>query len=242
MEVPEFARNMINSLGLNETVGECGIVFTGECAKHLLSKCLGYGVVAGSSLVKVPQILNIVKSGSVEGISRSAVLLELVGYILTVAYCFAQQFPFSTYGESLFLMISGSVLAALVCRVHWSIATAVIAAVFSIVFTRIIPLPVLTAGQTATIPIFIISKIPQIILLFRTRNPGELSLITYSLNTLGAAARVFTTLQELGDPLMLTSSSLSTLLNGTIALQIVIFSRGAKKEVPKKEEEENKSQ
>jgi len=229
MEVPAFVRSIIGSLGLTEAVGECGVVFTGVCFRQLLSKCLGYAVVVGSSLVKVPQIAKVVKSGSVEGISRSSVLLDLVGYVLTVAYCYASAFPFSTYGESFFLMLSGSILAALACRVHWALAGSMLTGILLLVFSRIVPLPILAVGQTITIPIFIVSKVPQIVLLFRTKSAGQLSLITFALNTLGAAARVFTTLQELADPLMLTASSLSVLLNGTIALQIVIYSRNDKK-------------
>ena len=36
--------------------------------RSLLSKVLGYGVVVGASIIKLPQIINVITSGSVEGI------------------------------------------------------------------------------------------------------------------------------------------------------------------------------
>ena len=230
MQVPEFVQEGLARLGLKEVVGSCGVVFTGACARQLLSKGLGYGVVAGSSLVKVPQIAKIVRSGTAEGVSRAAVVLDLLGYVLTVAYCHASAFPFSTYGESFFLMLTGAVLAALACRVPWALAAAGLAAVLAAMHMRVLPLAVLAWGQAATIPLFVVSKVPQIVLCARRRSAGQLSLATYALNTLGAAARVFTTLQELADPLMLATSVLSVLLNGIIALQIVYYSRKTEKQ------------
>ena len=40
-----------------------------ECIKFTISKGIGLAIVLGSSILKVPQILKIVSSGSVEGIS-----------------------------------------------------------------------------------------------------------------------------------------------------------------------------
>ena len=232
MQVPEFVQECVGRLGLKEAVGECGVVFTGACARQLVSKGLGYGVVAGSSLVKVPQIAKIVRSGTAAGVSRAAVVLDLLGYVLTVAYCHASAFPFSTYGESFFLMLTGAVLAALACRVPWALAAAGLGAVLAAMRARVLPLAVLAWGQAATLPLFVVAKVPQIALCARTRSAGQLSLATFALNTLGAAARVFTTLQELADPLMLAASTLSVLLNGTIALQIIYYSRNSKKQSP----------
>ena len=125
-----------------------------------------------------------------------------------------------------------AVLAALACRVPWALAAAGLGAVLAAMRARVLPLAVLAWGQAATLPLFVVAKVPQIALCARTRSAGQLSLATFALNTLGAAARVFTTLQELADPLMLAASTLSVLLNGTIALQIIYYSRNSKKQSP----------
>ena len=44
--------------------------------------------------------------------------------------------------------------------------------------------------------ILIASRLPQIFQSFQNKSTGQLSVITYGLNTVGAAARIFTTSQE----------------------------------------------
>ena len=46
-------------------------------------------------------------SGSGEGISLAGVLLELTALTMTTAYSYSQGFPFSSYGESVFLSVQG---------------------------------------------------------------------------------------------------------------------------------------
>lgn len=75
------------------------------CLKYSLSKVLGLGIVLGGSIVKVPQILKIVKSGSVRGLSLSSYLLDTASLFITVAYNIRNKFPWSTYGENVFLLI-----------------------------------------------------------------------------------------------------------------------------------------
>lgn len=66
---------------------------------------LGLGLVAGGSIVKVPQILKIVNSKSAKGLSLSSYLLDTAGLAVTVAYNYRHAFPWSTYGENVFLVI-----------------------------------------------------------------------------------------------------------------------------------------
>ncbi|XP_014749377.1 PREDICTED: mannose-P-dolichol utilization defect 1 protein [Sturnus vulgaris] len=64
------------------------------CLKILLSKVLGYGIVAGSVLVKVPQLLKVWGSRSGGGLSLPSVLLELLALGGSVSYGWARGFPF----------------------------------------------------------------------------------------------------------------------------------------------------
>jgi hypothetical protein len=77
------------------TVHECvssflSFSFTSVCFKFLLSKLLGTLIIVGSLIIKVPQIVNIIKSGSVEGLNIGMYLLELAGYTIGWAYCYNQ--------------------------------------------------------------------------------------------------------------------------------------------------------
>ena len=97
-------------------------------------------------------------------------------------------------------------------------------------------LPAITRLFDATNLILIAARLPQIAQNFAARGTGQLSGVTYGLNTAGAAARVFTSAQE-GAPAMVRSYIISTALNATILMQILAFgssgggggARGAKR-------------
>ncbi|KAK4478271.1 hypothetical protein RD792_017558 [Penstemon davidsonii] len=73
-----------------------------DCLLPLISKLLGYCIVAASTTVKLPQILKILKHSSVRGLSLVAFELEVVGYTIALAYCLHKGLPFSAYGELAF--------------------------------------------------------------------------------------------------------------------------------------------
>ncbi|XP_064438708.1 mannose-P-dolichol utilization defect 1 protein isoform X6 [Mirounga angustirostris] len=65
------------------------------CLKILLSKGLGLGIVAGSLLVKLPQVFKILRAKSAEGLSLQSVMLELMALTGTMVYSITNNFPFS---------------------------------------------------------------------------------------------------------------------------------------------------
>jgi hypothetical protein len=48
-----------------------------DCIKFTISKGLGFGIVAGSSILKLPQIIKILSSGSVEGLTPISWYIEV---------------------------------------------------------------------------------------------------------------------------------------------------------------------
>merc|ERR1712029_82489 len=82
-----------------------GAVTDVPCLKMLLSRSLGTAIVAGSTMVKLPQILKIIGNGDAAGLSFLGVLLELLAVTANGAYSFSQGFPFSAYGESVFMSL-----------------------------------------------------------------------------------------------------------------------------------------
>jgi uncharacterized protein with PQ loop repeat len=85
-----------------------------DCLLPLASKLLGYAIVAASTTVKLPQILKILKHGSVRGLSVASFELEVVGYTIALAYCIHKGLPFSAYGELAFLLIQAIILVAII--------------------------------------------------------------------------------------------------------------------------------
>ena len=70
----------------------------------------GYAIVLGAVGVKLPQMLNIVKAGTVAGLTSSTYILELACYTIFGMYNMRKGFAFSTYGENIFLALQNLVL------------------------------------------------------------------------------------------------------------------------------------
>merc|ERR1711936_294008 len=166
-----------------------------DCWKMFISRGLGIAIIAGATCVKLPQIIKIAKSGSAKGISFTGTLLELVAVTANGAYSFSKGFPFNSYG----------------------------ATVFAITTPGLVPANVLWYGQAANIPMIVLGKMIQAIANFRQGHTGQLSALTVFLLALGSLARVFTSIQETGDSVVISTYICSTMVNLILAGQVLYY-------------------
>eukprot|EP01135_Chromosphaera_perkinsii_P001056 Nk52_evm6s158 gene=Nk52_evmTU6s158 len=207
-----------------------------DCIKLVISKVLGMAIIAGSLLIKLPQIFNILKAQSGFGISLSSFLLECVGYIITVAYNYARRFPLSTWGEYLNLTAQDMVIIILLFHFSGRIVECILflslaASGGYLIYFELVPMRILLLAQAATIPIFTLSKLPQIWQNYSNQHTGLVSGATTFLNFAGSWARVFTTLQEVNDPLILTGFLVGSGLNTVLFFQLIYYYSNTKKAV-----------
>ncbi|KAM8974518.1 mannose-P-dolichol utilization defect 1 protein [Pelodytes ibericus] len=198
------------------------------CLKILLSKVLGIGIIAGSILVKVPQIVKILKSGTAEGISFQSVLLELVALSGTMVYSITRGFTFSAWGEVLFLIIQTLIIAFLIQHLGGRTTGGILLlgiyfALVALLLSSLTPMAVITALQTFNMPAVIFSRLIQVISNYRNGHTGQLSAVTVALLFLGSLARIFTSIQETGDPLMSLTYVVSSTCNGVIFVQLLYY-------------------
>jgi len=198
------------------------------CLKIAISKCLGYGIVVGSAMIKIPQIIKILQASSVEGLSLLSFLLELIALTATASYSFAKNFPFSAWGESLFMSIQTTLL---VVMYFYYTNKPLLAVLFPLLYGAIVyvlvsgltPMAVLVQLVSLQVAFLVISRLLQIVANFRNGHTGQLSFIMVLLLFLGAMARIFTTIQETGDKVMLVSFLISTALNATLVFQVLYY-------------------
>ncbi|KAF3512861.1 hypothetical protein F2Q69_00000982 [Brassica cretica] len=209
-----------------------------DCLFPLVSKLLGYFLVAASLTVKLPQIMKILENKSVRGLSVAAFEFEVLGYTILLAYCLDKKLPFSAYGELAFLLIQALILVA--CSYYFSrtlsVSTWVRAVLYfalaPILFTgRVDPL-VFEALYGSKYLILLSSKVPLILKNFRNKSTGQLSFLTCLMNLGGAMARVFTSVQENAPFSMVMGIVLAVSMHGIIMIQIVLsMSKGEEKQV-----------
>ncbi|CAN4115133.1 unnamed protein product [Withania somnifera] len=202
-----------------------------DCLLPLISKFLGYAIVAASTTVKLPQILKILQHKSVRGLSVVAFELELIGYTIALAYCLHKGLPFSAFGEYAFLLIQAIILVAIIYYFSqplgmktWMKALLYCAVAPTILAGKIDPVlfEAIYASQHA---IFLFARIPQIWKNFKSKSTGELSFLTFFMNFGGSMVRVFTSLQEKAPMSVALGSALGVLMNGTILTQILTYQK-----------------
>ena len=94
---------------------------------------------------------------------------------------------------------------------------------------------------SASTALSMVSRVTQIISSYKSKSTGPLSTITYGLNMMGNAARIFTSLKETKDFIMVGGFVVSFILNLIVFLQIIYYNRKGKEKkvedfIEKKEE------
>lgn len=211
------------------------------CFKELLSKLLGYGIVAGSIFVKVPQIMKLLNNRSGAGLNIFAIFLELTAITLNLSYSFVKKFPFSSWGDVSFLAVQTVIIAALVLYYNGSTANVyaflvIYLAVAYTLMSGLTSLSILWSLQALNIPILLAAKFSQAYTNYTNGNTGQLSAATCFMLFFGSLARIFTSIQETGDQLIIVTYILSTLSNGVIVAQLLYYwnvGAGGKKKATK---------
>ncbi|CAM4719177.1 unnamed protein product [Caretta caretta] len=198
------------------------------CLKILVSKGLGIAIVAGSLMVKLPQVFKILGAKSAMGLSFHSILLELLALTGTMVYSVANGFPFSAWGEALFLMLQTVTIGFL--TQHFGGRTAqgisflvLYFALLCLLLSPLTPQAMVTLLQATNVPAIIISRLLQAATNYRNGHTGQLSAVTVFLLFGGSLARIFTSVQETGDPLMALTYVVSSLCNGVIAGQLLYY-------------------
>lgn len=152
-----------------------------ECLKLAVSKGLGIGIIAASSIVKVPQILKLVNSKSAEGVSFLSYLLETSAYLITLAYNVRNGFPFSTFGETALILGQNIIISVLVLNYSGkaSMAAVLVAAlagsVAALFAENVLDMKALSYLQAGAGVLGVASKVPQILAIWQEGGTGQLS-------------------------------------------------------------------
>ena len=199
------------------------------CLKLAFSKALGLAIVAGSSIVKIPQILKLIQTQSSSGISFLSYALETAAFVITLAYSARSGFPFSTYGETALIAAQNVVISLLVLRYSGreALAAVFVAALavggWALQDEKVVDMGMLRTLQAGGAVLAVGSKLPQIAAIWQQGGTGQLSAFAVFNYLGGSLARVFTTIQEVDDKLILYGFLAGLVLNAILAAQMVWF-------------------
>jgi uncharacterized protein with PQ loop repeat len=221
-----------------------------SCNKLLLSKILSLGIVTGGLIVKVPQIIKLLKSGSATGMSLISLWIETFALLVAITYNMRKGFPFMTFGESFFIFMQNNVLISIIIYLgaikenHQKLSMMGLFLVFlwltfvsglSFAMLDWVAFQVVSQLQSATIGLLIGARLPQILKNYQAQSTGQLSFVTTGLMWAGSMARVYTTSLEIRDPKLLVCVTASAILNSILLTQIFTYWHKEVEEKPKKD-------
>lgn len=206
----------------------CFCLISVPCFTSTLSKALGIGIIMGSLLVKVPQILKIYGNKSGEGISLFSVTLDLTAMTIYASYSFISAFPFSAWGDTAVLAIQTVIVAILVLYYHGYPLKAlgyllVYLGICVVMMGGLVPLKVLWTLQGFNIPILLVGKLSQAYVNYKNGHTGQLSAVTLLMLFFGSLARIFTSIQETGDTMVIITYVASSFANSVLVFQLLYY-------------------
>lgn len=176
----------------------------------------------------------VLSAQSARGLSLPAYIMETLAYAITTAYSYRNDFPFSTYGENLFLTIQNTLISLLIVYLPSTplrkaqntvgrLAVIVLGTVVSAVTLYAVPKETLGFFQLVTLPLSLFSKLPQIMQNARSRSTGQLSAFAVVAQIAGCLARLFTTATEVGDIIVTAGFALALILNIIVGVQMWMY-------------------
>jgi mannose-P-dolichol utilization defect protein 1 len=201
-----------------------------------VSKAIGFGLIGFSAILKLPQLFQIVVHKSGRGLSITSLFMEIVANVLAIAYHRQNRFPFSTFGETILILIQNLLIAFFVTHfaadynlIAWNAFIVLNSCMIFSVERGVMTNTVMSWMWKLCLPLSIAYKLPQIWFTFRAKAKGELSPFSCCLTLLGSCGRVFTTMREVRDWSVLTMYLLNVVLNGTILIESLVYPRDRSK-------------
>ena len=158
--------NMVTNMDING--------FMSDCASMVISKLLGYAIMLGAAMVKIPQISKIMSSKSSKGVSVLSIYIESIGYALTTSYFYRSKYAISTYGENPLVYIQNIVLLLLIYQVNKQLnlisilKIIIFVGLFGVMISpNIIPMDIMTKAYSSQVFILLAARLPQIFEIFR---------------------------------------------------------------------------
>jgi mannose-P-dolichol utilization defect protein 1 len=196
-----------------------------DCWSQLVVKGLGVGIILGSCLNKAPIMINVIRSGSAAGLSKSSLYGDALILANSTFYGLLSGFPITSYGENIALLIQSLVIILLTWKysdvsLQEKAGAITAAAVYVIAVTHLLPERSWHWLMASIWPLLVYSRGAQIRETYKVEHTGANSILTTATNIVGGFIRIFTTIAEVGwDLHMLFGYILGVSLNTILAVQ-----------------------
>ncbi|XP_077434599.1 solute carrier family 66 member 3 [Vanacampus margaritifer] len=184
-------------------------------------------ILLACMVLKFPQIFVLLRAKSTTGVSLNSLVLELVGYIVFVTYQMYYDYPPPTYLEYPILIAQDVVLLILILLYGGRLQDSLMYSIVFVVGWRLLTVEKWIIDFAMSLCTFIsaASKFAQLQCLWRSKDAGQVSALTWALATYTCAARIYTTIATTGDMQVLVRFVAMTLLNLWVLLSVLHYQR-----------------
>lgn len=202
-----------------------------ECISLLLAKFLGILIIVFSSTLKLPQIREMINNKkTISMLNETSLFTDLLCVHSIFLYNYHFGYPFSSYGENVIIEIQNIIILFLFFKEVKShflrlFSILIILIVTALCLTNSIPQNIWPYIGNSNTLFLIISRIATIKTNYMQKDVGPLKLIAFILSLGGNLTRIFTTVVETMDTVILMSTAIATLLNLIILLQIIRYQK-----------------
>ncbi|XP_057226468.1 solute carrier family 66 member 3 [Malurus melanocephalus] len=182
------------------------------------------------AVIKLPQVVAVLKAGSAWGLSVTSLLLELAGFLVFLRYQIYYNYPLETYLEYPIIIAQDAIL--LFCIMHFN-GKMKRALFYALVFCGswyMLTLQKWIIDLAMNLCTFIsgASKLVQLHHLWQTKDAGQTSALTWGLSAYTCAARIITTVMTTNDVAVLIRFIIMLILNLWVTAAVLHYRKTKK--------------
>ena len=220
-----------------------------ECIKFSFSKLIGILIISGAFILKVPQIISILKAGSTKGLVPFSQYAETLSFLHILGASRHLDLPISVYGETAVIIVQNIIIILLIY--HYDKTVSFVEKVFFLGFfagygfvllqDQHVPEEAWNVLSGSNIILNLLSRVPIIWSNFSNKSTGVLAFATFFLGWAGSVARTATVFIESDDPMYLLQFIVSLFNNTVIQVQFLLY-WGSDSKADKKVQDTKKTQ
>ncbi|XP_051945718.1 solute carrier family 66 member 3-like [Xyrauchen texanus] len=183
-------------------------------------------------VLKFPQIFVLMRAKATNGVSLNSLLLELVGFIVFMSYQMYYDYPPLTYLEYPILIAQDVVVLLLILHYNRNMKHSLIYATVFVGGWQLLTVQkwVIDLAMSLCTLISAGSKLAQLQCLWRSKDSGQVSTLTWGLATYTCLTRIFTTMITTGDTQVLIRFVIMSILNMWVTATVIQYKPHAVKQ------------
>jgi len=211
----------------SDAIAQKGFLESG-CSLLASSKLVGLLVIFLSVIMKIPQIRLIMKTRSSEGLNLSSIMIETVAFNIIACFCFLNKQSFTTYGDTVFIVLQNFTLLYLIFKYNEKV-TNIVRLTLGFIGLNYYLLQeasdsLLNALMLLLLPMMLFGTIPQLLQNYQNQSSGNLSPASVFIGYFSCLSRVFTNWVEVDSVIAQVGSGLGAVINTILVYQVLAYS------------------